>query len=465
MASRASRHATPSPTAPPRNLATRFDLADEENDPKEGLPELQASAQRIYLKLSQEARNVITSQRPTAFRDTTRSFALKMYTLSNRVNNREECEKPFEEAADSDPYIPNHLRFKTRLTPSDDLKDNVEAQTIVADYATEMKSFQQALAKRHHELAKLETRTAKAKRLQGFAEGLFTIYLERIQNQVYDKCRASALTRTSTDDELAAVGAIRFLFKESLGAAYFKEYLDSTPLETAMTVTKHVMNDTDRQRRIHDMMNLESLRPANAGDDYTPETRLSPDEAAILHVVGRAMEQNDWFRIITLDTQKTANAKRDERRENELILARRKAAKTDTATELTAAALTTETPVNRETLETLITDVVEKKQREDIRKAKKAKRKNSLGGRESPAAKPKKKKQKQHGQSRKDDLKEDSQKKSGKRKRNQKKRGESTNTMPPKPKKNGRGRGKRGRQEQKPSGKPKDTARKKRKSR
>jgi spore coat protein CotF len=462
MAPETPRHATPSPTAPPRNLATRFDLAADDNDPKEGLPELQASAQRVYIKLSQDARNVITSQRPTAFRDTTRSFALTMYTLSNRVSSKKECEKPFDDAPLSDPYIPNHLRFKTRLTPSDDLKDNAEAQEIVSDYTIEMKTFQQTLAKKHHELAKLETKMAKAKRLQGFAEGLYTIFLERIQNQVYDKNRASNLTRNSTDDELAAVGVIRFIYKTGLGASYFREYLDSNLLETALTVTKHVTNDTDRQRRIKDMSAIESLRPENAGDDYTPATTLTPEEIAVLQEVTRAMEQNNWFRTITLDSQKLANDKRQERLENEKILARRKAAKTDTATELTAAALTTETPVNRETLETLITEVVDKTRRDEIRKAKKAKRKNSLGGRDSPAAtKPKK----QRGQSTKGGSNKDFRNQQGKRNKNQKKNGGTKQKPPPATKKNGRGKAKRSRPGQRHNEKPNDSARKRHKKR
>lgn len=457
-----SRHATPSPTARPRGLSVTFDLA-EDNDPKEGLPPLKASEQRSYNKLSEEAKSVITSQRPSAFRDTTRGFALKMFSLSNRVNDRKDCEKPYESASSSDPYIPNHLRFKSKLNPSDNLKDNVEAQVIVTDFQQDMKKLQEKLAQHHYDLAKLETRIAKTKRLEGFAEGLYQICHERVQNQLYDKERTYELSRNATDEELSAMAAMNFGYSTGLGVDYFKEYLDSKPSEAAEAIAKYVTNDTDRQRRLYDMTGIVSLRPDNADSEYTPTHNLTRDEHEIVRTVCSAMQKDNWFRTITIDSQKPANRKRAERRENDMITARRNTKHSNEVTELTAQALTGEATPDQATLETLISEVVQKQRREETRDAKKKARKNSLGGR-SPSTEPSKKKSKRRGQSQNDGSKSSSQRNQKKRNQKRAKDEKDKSKKASKPdRKRKRGNEKQDRQGQKSSAKQKGSGKKRRK--
>jgi hypothetical protein len=301
-------------------------------------------------------------------------------------------------------------------------------------------------------LAKLETRRAKTKRLEGFAEGLYKLCLERVQNQVYDKERPYELSRQATDEELAGVCAMRLGYTTGLGVDYFKEYLDSSPSKVATAIAKHVTNDTDRQRRLYDMSAIVTLRPDNAGNDYVPAHNLSADEQEISNLVQEAMTKDNWLRIITVESQKPANLKRSERIENELIAARRHSTQANEATELTAQALTGEATTDRATLESLITDVVKKQRREEVKDSKKKARKNYSGGR-GPTTTPKNK-SKPNGQSKNDTSKSASPKKRNQQKRNQK--GNGARKPTPKGtagKQRKQGKGKRGRQE--PSSKEK----------
>lgn len=159
------------PTGPSCVPQVSFNPACTPNDPTEGLPPLKAGDQRKYNKLSEEARSVIMMQQPAGFRESTRAFTLKMLMQNSHVNDKLARETPYNCADTSDPFLPNHLKVKAKLTPSDHLKDNAEAKKIMSDFNDDLKNALMMLSKHCHLMAKLETKQAKAECL---IEGAFS---------------------------------------------------------------------------------------------------------------------------------------------------------------------------------------------------------------------------------------------------------------------------------------------------
>jgi hypothetical protein len=398
------------------NLQVHFDLAST-NDPTEGLPTLRAAEQRQYDKLSTAAKMVIMTQQPTGFRESTQSFAINMLSHSNRVNSRHANEAPFADSEASDtPYTPNNIKFKAKLEPGANLKDNEEAKEIVTNFKNNVQDAIAKLTVHSYELAKLETKQQMALRLKAFALGALELFHERIQNIIKDKPKPR---RANTNDDattlnltvlmLSGISLVKFVW-ESLSTRYCEDYLGFMKKEVVDAIAKEISIDDEKQQQIFDCTDCPSLRPSTSvnREDYVPQYTLNAYEKFIESKVRTDVSLDKWFETITLDSQKQINKLHETKLENSRIIARRKARQKESATAATAAALASEPIADLKTITELVTKIQHDQEANKKEMMKRARKKYSGGLR--PQAKPGNN-NKHNGQSQKEASKGHSQKK------------------------------------------------------
>lgn len=398
------------------NNHVHFDLAST-NDPTEGLPTLRVAEQRKYDKLSQAAKTVITTQQPTGFRESTRSFAINMQSHSNYINSRRTNEVPFanNEASDT-PFIPNNIKFKAKLEPSDNLKDNEKAKDIVADFKNDLQEAITKLTAHSYNLAKLETQNALDLRLKAFASGALDLTHERVLNIIKDKPKPRLpnttednMTLNITARMLSGVTLVKIVWS-SLSQRYCEDYLGFMKTEVVHAIAKEISMDEEKQRQIFDCTGILSLRPDTnvPSNEYIPQHSLNAYEQYIESTVRSDVIKDKWFEIITWESQKIINDQHEKTLENSRIIARRRASKKETATESTSEALSGEPVADIGTLHELVKKV-QHEQASTKKEMLKQAQKKSLGGLR-PQAKPGNN-NKRNGQSQKESSTERSQKK------------------------------------------------------
>jgi hypothetical protein len=391
------------------NNHIHFDLAST-NDPTEGLPTLWVAEQRKYDKLSQAAKTVIMTQQPTGFRESTRSFAINMQSHSNYINSRHTNEVPFtnNEASDT-PFIPNNIKFKAKLEPSNNLKDNEKAKDIVADFKNDLQEAITKLTAHSYNLAKLETQNALDLCLKAFASGALDLTHERVLNIIKDKPKPRLpnttednMTLNITARMLSGVTLVKIVWS-SLSQRYCEDYLGFLKTEVVHAIAKEISMDKEKQRQIFDC--TDTNVPSN---EYIPQHSVNAYEQYIESTVRSDVIKDKWFEIITWGSQKIINDQHEKTLENSRIIARRRASKKETATKSTSEALSGEPVADIGTLHELVKKVQHEQASTKKEMLKQVQKKYLDGLR--PQAKPRNN-NKRNGQSQKESSTERSQKK------------------------------------------------------
>lgn len=434
----------------PRRLDRMPALADtSRHDSTEGLPPLRADEQRKYDKLSLEAKEAITSQQPAGFRESTRSFAIKMLATCGHVNDRVLRESAFDENTDSEtPFTPNNVRMSAKLTPPDGLKDNEEAKKIISEFDTILQTTKVELTKKSHEMAKLATKMAKQDRLEAFASGLLSLIEEQVSSSIQDTPRTTPLDVALPTRYIAAASTVKLMhswIKEPL-----EKYLEAPIDKIITTVLNEITTDESRQDEIKYYSGVADLQPA----DTLISTIQQPtdDEKKLIQQIAPSIHHSQLLDKITWESQKLIDSKFSDKLTTSRIIARRRAKQKESATAATVIALSGEPVADMATLNALIHKM--QKGIEGARKAAETRaRKKSSGGRR-PTAKPNKK---QSGQSR-NDASEKPSRRPGLKKSNLKQNGNGKKTkakqvrFQPQGKGNGRSQQKRQKRKKNPGG-------------
>lgn len=78
-------------------------------------------------------------------------------------------EDQFNDASASEPYLPKDIRVKAKLKPSDKLKDNEEAKSLVLAFDTDQKECLNTPSKHCHNMVDLERKQAENLHLTVFS--------------------------------------------------------------------------------------------------------------------------------------------------------------------------------------------------------------------------------------------------------------------------------------------------------
>lgn len=430
---------SPEPAARASGTTRRvtFDLGAK-SLPVDDLDRPKPSEKRLYDKLSFNAKFAILTQKPSGFRESSRSFAVMMHAGFNRVHSELQREAPYDKNIDraSNPYIPQPIKLNATLQLPDDLKDNTEANLIVTQFNTEKHAALVMLTKQHKRLAQLRTRLAKENRLKSFVTGTFELISERVYHYIDFTKEGTCLQLNGTQKELTAITFIKFI--NLLGESYFKEYLDTTPNAVLSLILSHVAVDEDDQKRLKILAGLEqppTTDSSSSENDPSSTTtyKLTNDAVELIDdilkkfVPPESASDHDWFKTITLHSEETHEQRRKDEIESARIKARRKAKAIETATEQTAIALSGNAESDIKKLKQLIIELQDS-QKKALQAAKRSARKKSSGG-PGPRAKPDDKKQKkQNGPSRNGSSKQPSRTPKPKPKEQQKSKGNEKST-------------------------------------
>lgn len=358
---------------------------------------LNAADQRRYDKLLPEAKIALQSQQPEALMETVRELSITMVVQSQQYYDIKAREDEFTiTALSSEPYIPNDIKIKAKLTPSDRLKDDTEAQQLVDTFQQDLQTCKEKLSKHYKTMAQLETKAKSWERVVTFVTGLLKIITERVNNKLQD--------RTTHDDgansidldtnTFATVCAVKFI-KYTLPSTYCEEYLHYSQNKVIQVTLQEATSDSEKWHKIESLAGL--IVPVDGQESHSSQSTTNdpPTSSPTLNQFALQLDEairnhlnaQQCFELLTIDSQKAIDKQKDTAKENARIVARRKAQEKEDVTAATAAALGDEGTVDKATMVELIHSVAKK----EVELSEKKKSRKKSGGRRGPKTTPKNK--------------------------------------------------------------------------